>query len=100
MFDKLQKTMSDVLEFPPDVLGDGPKITVSGRRQVVVENYKEIVAFSADIITLMTSEGKLLLTGKCLVLKTVLPTELLIEGEIISLAYEAVDEGRPNKGGK
>ncbi len=92
MFEKLQKTMNDVLEFPPDVVGDAPKITITGRQQVVIENYKEIAAFSGEAITLATSEGELLLTGIGLVLKTVLPTELLIEGELISLSYQGEDE--------
>ncbi|CAA7603476.1 sporulation protein YqfC [Acididesulfobacillus acetoxydans] len=87
MFGKLQKTMGEVLELPPDVMGDGPKITVTGRKQVYIENYKEIVTFSGEKISLATSEGELYVTGKALVLKTVLPAELQIEGEFISLGY-------------
>jgi len=100
MFDKLQKTMGEVLEFPPDVLEDVPKITLTGRRQVVVENYKEILAFSGEEITLSTAEGKLVFKGKTLVLKSVLPTELLIEGEIISLTYEDNGTEGRKKGGE
>ncbi|KLU59620.1 YabP family protein [Peptococcaceae bacterium CEB3] len=87
MFGKLQKTVGDVLELPPDVLGDGPKITVTGRKQVYIENYKEIITFSGEKISLATSEGELYVTGKALILKTVLPTELQIEGEFVSLGY-------------
>lgn len=94
VFGKFQKTVGDVLEFPLDVIGDGPKITITGRKQVIVENYKEIVTFSGEEISLATSEGELYLTGKGLILKTVLPTELHIEGELVSLGY------KPDKGGK
>ncbi|MHB1650980.1 MAG: YabP/YqfC family sporulation protein [Desulfitobacteriaceae bacterium] len=93
MFGKLQKTVGDALEFPPDVVGDGPKITITGRRQVIVENYKAIIVFSGEEISLDTSDGELLLTGKGLVLKTILPTELCIEGEFLSLGYKG-NKGR------
>lgn len=100
MFDKLQKTMSDVLEFPPDVIGDSPKITITGRQHVIVENYKEILVFSGEKITLTTSVGALTLTGTGLVLKTVLPTELQINGTLISLFYAEDDREPQSKGGK
>lgn len=94
VFGKLQKTVGDVLELPSDVIGDGAKITITGRREVVIENYKEIITFSREEISLATSEGELYLTGKGLGLKTVLPTELHIEGEFVSLGY------KPGRGGK
>lgn len=100
MFDKLQKTVSDVLEFPPDVVGDSPKITITGREHVIVENYKEILAFSGEAVTLATSVGVLTLTGMSLVLKTVLPTELHIDGTLISLSYTGDDRESQSKGGK
>lgn len=87
MFNKIQKTVGDVLEFPPDVIGDGPKITITGRQQVIVENYKVIISFSGEEIVLDTSEGEFFLSGKGLVLKTILPTELRIEGNISTLGY-------------
>lgn len=87
MFNKLQKSVGDALEFPPDVVGDGPKITVSGRRQVIIENYKVIISFTGEEIVLDTSEGEFYLTGRGLSLKTILPTELRIEGEFINMGY-------------
>ena len=87
MFGKLQKTVGEALEFPPDAVGDGPKITVSGRSQVIVENYHAIINFTGEEIVLDTSEGELFINGKGLILKTILPTELKIEGELSALGY-------------
>ncbi|MEL1136186.1 YabP/YqfC family sporulation protein [Desulfitobacterium sp. THU1] len=91
MLDKLTKTVGDVLDFPPDVVGKGPRITVTGRVEVFVENYLEIVEFTSEEILLNTTEGVLTITGKELVLKTVLATELRIEGQFISLCYGGGD---------
>lgn len=87
MFNKLQKSVSEALEFPPDVVGDGPRITLSGRRQVIVENYKVIISFTGEEIVLDTSEGEFYLNGRELILKTILPTELRIEGEFTIMGY-------------
>ena len=88
MFDKLQKSMGNVLELPPDALGDGPKISIIGRHQIAVENFLSVLNFSDQEIRLHTSEGELCFTGKGFVLKTILPTEIRIEGEMSSLIFE------------
>jgi len=93
MLDKLQKSVGDVLEFPPDVAGDGPKITITGREQITVENFLGLISFSPEEVRLETTVGELALTGKGFVLKTILPTELHIEGQLSSLAYNGGDRG-------
>lgn len=93
MFDKLSKNVGEALDFPPDVAGNGPKITITGRHEVLVENYLEIVEFSSEEICLSTLEGELYFTGRGFVLKTVLSTELRIEGELDSLAFRGGSEG-------
>ena len=88
MFKKIQTSVGDILDFQPDVAGEGPKITITGRLQILVENYVSIVNFSDKEIRLETAEGDVCFAGKGLVLKVLLPTELRIEGEISSLSFE------------
>ena len=87
MFKKLQTSVGDILDFPPDVVGEGPKITIIGRRQILVENYVSIVNFSEEEIRLETAEGEVCFGGKGLALKIILSTELRIEGELSSLSF-------------
>lgn len=93
MFDKLSKNVGEALDFPPDVAGNGPKITIIGRQEVLVENYQEIVEFTTEEIRLSTLEGELCFTGRGFVLKTVLATELRIEGKLDSLTFRGGSEG-------
>ncbi|AHF07853.1 YabP/YqfC family sporulation protein [Desulfitobacterium metallireducens] len=93
MFDKLSKNVGEALDFPPDVAGNGPKITITGRQEVLVENYQDIVEFTTEEIRLSTLEGELCLTGRGFILKTVLATELRIEGELDSLTFQGGSEG-------
>jgi YabP family. len=87
MLEKFQKSAANILELPPDALGDGPKISINGRQHIVVENYENVLTFSEQEICLQTSEGELCFTGKGFVLKTILPTEIRIEGELSSLTF-------------
>ena len=87
MFKKLQTSVGDILDFPPEVVGEGPKITITGRRQILVENYISIVNFSEEEIRLETAEGDVCFGGKGLVLKVILSTELRIEGELSSVSF-------------
>lgn len=87
MFKKLQTSVGEVLDFPPDVVGEGPKITITGRRQIMVENYISVLNFSEDEIRLETSEGDIFFKGKGLMLKVILAAELQIEGELSSFSF-------------
>ena len=87
MFKKLQTNVGNALDFPPDVAGEGPKITIVGRGQILVENYISIVDFSPEEIRLETTEGDVCFGGKGLVLKVILSTELRIDGELSSLTF-------------
>ncbi|AET70393.1 YabP family protein [Desulfosporosinus orientis DSM 765] len=87
MFKKIQTSVGEVLDFPPDVVGEGPKITIIGRKQIVVENYNSILNFSEEEIRLETAEGDIYFRGKGLMLKVILATELQIEGELTSFSF-------------
>ena len=90
MFDKLQKSVGSALELPPDALGDGPRISITGRQQFAVENFQSVLTFSEQEIRLLTSEGELCFFGKGFILKTILTTEIQIEGKLSSLTFEEV----------
>ncbi|HZK85533.1 MAG TPA: YabP/YqfC family sporulation protein [Desulfosporosinus sp.] len=87
MLKKLQVSVGNILDFPPEVAGEGPKITITGRRQILVENYVSIVDFTEEGIRLETVEGDICFSGKGLALKVILSTELRIEGELSSLSF-------------
>ncbi|MCB8814232.1 YabP/YqfC family sporulation protein [Desulfosporosinus shakirovi] len=87
MFKKIQTSVGEVLDFPPDVVGEGPKITITGRRQIMIENYSSILNFSEEEIRLETAEGDIFFRGKGLMLKVILATELQIEGELSSFSF-------------
>lgn len=88
MFKKLQKHVGEVLEFPSDVLDNGPKITIMGRNEVRIEYFKEVIFFSNEEILLQTPVGKLSIQGKDFVLTVVLQTEIQLKGQLSGLSFE------------
>jgi sporulation protein YqfC len=88
MFKKLQKHAGEVLEFPSDILGNEPKITIIGRTEMIIEYFLEVVLFSDQEIILKTASGKLSIKGKGFVLALLLQTEIHVKGEITQLSFE------------
>lgn len=87
MLKKIQKQAGEVLEFPSDVLVEGPKVTIMGRAEIIVEYFQEVIQFSEEEIILKTAEGKLVMKGKGFVLTAVLPTEIHVKGKIFYLSF-------------
>jgi sporulation protein YqfC len=88
MFKKIQKHASEVLEFPADVLDNGPRIIIMGRNKMTVEYFTEVVQFTNEEIILKTPVGRLKIQGQEFVLSTVLQTEIHLEGQIFGLSFE------------
>jgi sporulation protein YqfC len=84
---RLQKHAGEILEFPTDVLNNGPKITIIGRSEIIIEYFDEVVGFSDQEITLQTSEGKLCLNGDKFILTTVQDHEINIRGRLTGLSF-------------
>lgn len=88
MFKKLQKHVGEVLEFSSDILDNGPRITIMGRSEIIIEYFQEVIQFSDEEIALKTPVGNLVIRGKGLVLTTVLQTEIHIKGTLLQLFFE------------
>ncbi|KUO64043.1 MAG: sporulation protein [Gracilibacter sp. BRH_c7a] len=88
MFKKLQKQVGEVLEFSSDILDNGPRITIMGRNEIIVEYFQEVIQFSDEEIILKTPVGRLVIRGKKFVLTTVLQTEIHIKGNLLQLSFE------------
>ena len=85
---KIEKKLSGSLEIPRELISDVPKITLTGRDNLLIENYKSLVEYEKDIIRINTSEGLLKLEGGELDIKTVTDEMMEISGKITSISYE------------
>lgn len=84
---KIRKFTSDFLDLPKDVVLDIPRITMIGNLQLYIENHRGVIDFSENNLRLKLSVGELNIRGEQLVIRTILPDEVFIEGIIGDIQY-------------
>lgn len=75
------------MDLPQDVIMDLPRITMIGQLHIYIENHRGLLAFSETEVRLILKHGQLLISGSTLVIKTILPEEILIEGKIDKVLF-------------
>jgi len=75
------------MDLPQDVIMDLPRITMIGQLHIYIENHRGLLVFSETEVRLMLKHGQLLISGSALVIKTILPEEIMIEGKIDKVLF-------------
>ncbi|AJI21794.1 sporulation protein YqfC [Priestia megaterium] len=83
----MKRWMTKTMELPADVLMDLPRITLVGQIHIYIENHKGLLAFSDTEIRVLLKQGQMLIRGEGLVIKVILPEELVLEGKINQVLY-------------
>jgi len=85
---KLKRWMAGALDLPKDVVLDMPRITMIGPLQMYVENHRGVLVFHHNELRLLLSnKAQLLVRGDNLVIRQILPEEVLLEGMIRDIQY-------------
>jgi len=84
---RVRNWMADKMDLPQDVMMDLPRITMIGQIHVYIENHRGLLGFTDSEVRLLLKQGQLLIKGKALVIKTILPEEILLEGKIDQVIY-------------
>lgn len=85
---KIKRWAAGVLDLPQDVVLDMPRITMIGPLQMYVENHRGVLVFNQNELRLLLSnKGQLLVKGERLVIRQILPEEVLLEGFIRDVQY-------------
>lgn len=81
------KNALKVLELPKEALMNYPLVTLTGKEEAMIENYKGIIEYSEEKVRLNTSVGILRIEGKNLLLKQVTSENILVLGIILKIEY-------------
>ena len=82
------REMSDFLELPGESEFREVQVILTGKRQAVIENYRNIQSYTREEILILTPSGRLVIRGKNLVIPCYTPLELRIRGRIESMTLE------------
>jgi len=82
---RLMHEFANILEIPEDIFLNMPKITFIGSIQVYIENHRGVIEYTSEKLRVAVTGGEIEILGEDLVLKNILPDELLLEGKIKSM---------------
>jgi len=83
----IKETVAGFLSLPKEIALDLPLLTATGRNEVAIENYKNLIEFSEEKIRLQTSEGIVTVEGERLKLSQITTENVLVCGAIVSITY-------------
>lgn len=85
---RLEYMLANFLELPKDLVMNLPRVTLLGDIQVIVENHLGIIEYTTEKIRISTSVGELIINGVGLVLRTIFPEEIAVDGKIKNLTLD------------
>ncbi len=83
----LKRNVTDALELPKEVMLNLPLISLTGREELTIENYKGIMEYGEETIRVNTAAGTLKIQGKGLLLKQLTVECIVITGRILRVEF-------------
>ncbi len=83
----LKYSLTESLELPKEITMNLPLLTIIGKEEARLENYKNIIEFSDEKIRINTSCGILKLEGKNLVISEMTSNDISISGRLLKYEY-------------
>lgn len=83
-----KEALSDAWGIPKDLALDLPHMTLSGNRELYLENYKSLLKYSTEEIIVGGKKFRITISGKKLEIKSIRRDDILILGEITEIQYQ------------
>ena len=84
---QVREKMTGLLSLPKEIALNLPLIMATGREELNIENYKNLVEFTDTKIRIHTATGMLSIEGQRLMLKQVTSENILVTGNIAGLQW-------------
>lgn len=82
-----KELLADSLKLPRDMVLGECKLSMTGNRELFIENYRGIAEYSEDAILLHTKEDMLKITGKHLTIDYYTNEDMKISGWIAAIRF-------------
>ncbi len=83
------KNLNKLLELPQEIISNEPKVTIQGFYEALIENHKNISEYEENFIKVNTFTGCVSFFGNNLRLRQMAKEDIIIEGNIEKIEYEA-----------
>lgn len=81
--------INNFLELPREIISNEAKLTILGFKEILIENYKNIMEYEENFIKINTYAGCVSFWGTNLRLKQMAKEDIIIEGNIEKIDYES-----------
>lgn len=85
---KTGELIADKFDLPADAVSNTSKLTVTGRKHILIENHRGIVNYDDTSVTADCGAYRITVNGTELRLKAMNRNDMLLEGSIISISFE------------
>jgi len=83
----MREKMTNLLSLPKEIALNLPLILATGRNEINIENYKNLIEFTDTKIRIQTSVGAFSIEGQSLNLKQITTEHILVTGKISSMNW-------------
>ncbi|MCL2456547.1 MAG: sporulation protein YqfC [Defluviitaleaceae bacterium] len=84
---KIKERAANFFSLPKEVALDLPLLTATGRNEIVIENYKNLLEFTETKIRVHTRDGTMTIEGERLKLRQITTENVLVCGKISGIKY-------------
>ena len=88
-FKKVKSNIVTSLELPKDIVYGAVIVTITGKSEILVENYKGIIEYTCERIRLQAKECRVEIKGKSLMIAYYTNDEMKIIGCIQEIIYDS-----------
>ncbi len=85
--DKFGRLIGEIMEIPPDIVLDLPRITILGRSEIMIENHRGIIEYGLNTMKINFSRGFLSIVGEGLEIKSLNSEEIKVIGLLNHISY-------------
>ena len=84
----IKEKLANALSLPKEIALDLPIVMATGRGELTIENYKNLIEFSDQFIRIRTREGTITIQGERLTLQQITAENLAVAGRVSGILYE------------
>ncbi len=88
---KFRSSVSEATGIPAEIISDTPKLEITGRKMMCIENHKGIKSFTSTSVAVKTSSGIIYAEGQNITIKEINKEYILIKGLFASLRFEKLE---------
>lgn len=87
MRQEILNRFSERIRIPEEIVTGSCCMTVTGQREVIIENYKSILEYQSERLVILTRQGRMEICGKRLEISYYGKEEMKIIGKIETLSF-------------